>query len=143
MTTLTRVRAEALSPTGMSLSSSPAGPSLSSSPPPPQAIQTDDYAAADAARTRVNKRLSLLSSLSLPSLHRHKSPRRKQDARSNSTRRSSSDSVSTDRLQASSLPLDGYEPVQLADAGVASVELDQNYDKDVYRWAVLYENQRG
>ena len=33
--------------------------------------------------------------------------------------------------------------VRLEDTLVYSEELDKDYSKDVYRWAVLYENQRG
>ena len=121
-----------------SFSSSVAGPSSlataqSTIPPPPDAIRLDDYAAADPARQRFNKR-GLLSSISLPHLGR---------SRSRLSKRNSAASFPT-------LP-DGEEPClspERPDFVALSEEPntipdDEDYDKDVYRWAILYENQRG
>lgn len=124
-----------------SLPSSSAGPSSfvasASIPPPPEAIQKDDYAAADQARQRFAKR-GLFSSVSLPNfpLRRHNSKTHKRNA--------SLSLVSIDELgRSASVPPNGPDLVTLAEDPNLSAELDEDYDKDVYRWAVMYENQRG
>lgn len=122
-----------------SFAPSPAGPSSLPStqsilPPPPGTLERDDYAAADQARERLNKR-GLLSSVSLQLPHLHLSRTRSQDS---SIRRSYSQAAEPEStFEALTTPnlVDLVENV--------SVEDDEDYDKDVYRWAVLYENQRG
>ncbi|RDX55853.1 hypothetical protein OH76DRAFT_1396203 [Lentinus brumalis] len=119
--------------------SSPAGPSsLTTSqppPPPPETIERDDYAAADQARQRFQHK-GFFSSISLPHLpRRHKSKSRRRDA-------SPSPSSVAELERSTSLPSVIPELVSLHE-GNSSAELDEDYRKDVYRWAVLYENQRG
>ncbi|KAI0724562.1 hypothetical protein C8T65DRAFT_563506 [Cerioporus squamosus] len=119
--------------------SSPAGPSSynpsQTSPPPPEAIEKDDYAAAEQARQRFQHK-GLFSSVSFPLLpHRHKSKSRRRDA-------SPSPSSVAELERSTSVPTDIPDLVNLSERG-SSAELDEDYGKDVYRWAVLYENQRG
>ncbi|KAI1797888.1 hypothetical protein LXA43DRAFT_982497 [Ganoderma leucocontextum] len=121
-----------------SFPSSPAGPSslrsAQSLPPPlPGTLERDDYAAADQARERLNKR-GLLSSVSLQLPHFHRSRTRSQDS---SIRRT----YIQETEESTSEPLDTLNLVDLAEN--ISTEDEENYDEDVYRWAVLYENQRG
>ena len=120
-----------------SFNSTPAGPSslrsAQSLPPPlPDALERGDDAAADQARQRLSKR-GFLSNVSLPLPHLH----RKRTESENSSRRSYIEELETTGPQA----FDARDLVELAEDPIA--ELDENYDKDVYRWAVLYENQRG
>ncbi|KAM5536191.1 hypothetical protein V8D89_010090 [Ganoderma adspersum] len=114
--------------------SSPAGPSSlrstqSISPPPPGTLERDNYAAADQARERLNKR----GLLSIPHLHRSRT--KSQDS-----------SIRRSYLQAAEVASTSETPdvlnlVDLIES--VSVDDDEDYDRDVYRWAVLYENQRG
>ncbi|PIL31957.1 hypothetical protein GSI_06661 [Ganoderma sinense ZZ0214-1] len=122
-----------------SFASSPAGPSSlphtqSLSPPLPDALERDDYAAADQARERLNKR-GLLSSVSLQLPHLHRSRTKSQDS---SIRLSYIQGEAEDSTSETTAALNLVNLVENV-----SVEDDENYDKDVYRWAVLYENQRG
>ncbi|OJT15833.1 Meiotically up-regulated gene 65 protein [Trametes pubescens] len=126
-----------------SLTSSPAGPS--SSPllrepqpppqPPPNTVLRDDYNAVDAARQRFQKRSFFSSGVSLPDFHRRKSRARKRDA--------SPTPSSIARIECAASASDVPELVDISDASNLAAEIDEDYDKDVYRWAVLYENQRG
>ncbi|KAI0655087.1 hypothetical protein C8Q70DRAFT_1021781 [Cubamyces menziesii] len=119
---------------------SPAGPSSSflhtSQPPPPGTVHEDNYAAADAARRRISRH-GLLSSISLPSLRR-----RRSKARAHRQDSSPSPSSLVPNERSASAP-DIPELVNISDSTTCAAELDEDYDKDVYRWAVLYENQRG
>lgn len=127
-----------------SLPSSPAGPSSSPflrksqppipPPPPPETIQRDDYVAAEEARRRFAKR-GLFSSVSLPSFHKRKARTRKRSA--------SPSSSSIPQVEDFASVSDRPDLVSLAEASSLVAELDEDYDKDVYAWAVLYENQRG
>ncbi|KAI0651861.1 hypothetical protein C8Q79DRAFT_935211 [Trametes meyenii] len=123
-----------------SLVSSPAGPSFTPQslsrtlPPPPGSILKDDYAAAEEARRRFSKR-RLFPSVSLPSFHRRRSKVHRRDAPPSppsigKVNGSASTAVIPDLVVIS-------EPPNRGEA------LDEDYNKDVYRWAVLYENQRG
>ncbi|KAH9898392.1 hypothetical protein C8Q73DRAFT_684699 [Cubamyces lactineus] len=120
------------------LTPSPAGPSSTflhpSQPPPPGTVHEDDYAAADAARRRFSHH-GLFSSISLPSLRR----RRSRAHRRNSSPSPSSLVPNERSASASDIP----EQVNISESPTIAAELDEDYDKDVYRWAVLYENQRG
>ncbi|KAI0361611.1 hypothetical protein OH77DRAFT_1469432 [Trametes cingulata] len=121
-----------------SLNSSSAGPSSSflraTRPPPPGAVQKDDYAAAAQARQRFSKH-GLFSSISLPSLSRKR--------KSKAQRRGVSPSPSSiAEIQTSASVPEIPDIVDITEANLAA-ELDENYDRDVYRWAILYENQRG
>lgn len=123
-----------------SFASSVAGPSSPQTsrytpPPPPDAIQRDDYAAADQARQRFSKR-GLLSSVSLPHLGRSPS---KSSKRSSAVSFPALLDAETDLCTATDVP----DLVALSDDPNLSAEVDEDYDKDVYRWATLYENQRG
>ncbi|KAI0756982.1 hypothetical protein C8Q80DRAFT_1131442 [Daedaleopsis nitida] len=124
-----------------SFTSFPAGPSSfrlpDTPPPPPEALQRDDYAAADQARQRLNKH-GLFSSISLPLPHRHRK-------KSNARERSISPSPSSIAVVESSttVPPDAPDIVDITEDPIRSTPLQEDYDKDVYRWAILYENQRG
>ncbi|KAI0639411.1 hypothetical protein C8Q77DRAFT_1213978 [Trametes polyzona] len=123
-----------------SLPSSPAGPSTpafrppSRLPPPPGTIQKDDYLAAEEARRRFYKR-GFFSSVSLPSFRRRRTKSRKRNA--------SPSPSSIEELETSASVPEIPDLVDISQASVLATELDEDYDKDVYRWAVLYENQRG
>ncbi|KAI0335264.1 hypothetical protein GY45DRAFT_1317193 [Cubamyces sp. BRFM 1775] len=120
------------------LTHSPAGPSSSflhpSQPPPPGTVQEDDYAAAEAARRRFSRH-GLLSSISLPSLRKRKSKAHRRDL-------SPSPSLLVPNERSASVS-EIPELVNISESTSLAAELDEDYDKDVYRWAVLYENQRG
>ena len=125
-------------PSSESFASSLAGPSslhsTRSLPPPlPAALKRDDYAAADRARERLHKR-GLLSSVSLQLPHFHRS---RTKSRESSIRRSYIQGAG----EPTSEPPASLNLVDLAENVFAKD--DESYDKDVYRWAVLYENQRG
>ncbi|CDO71571.1 hypothetical protein BN946_scf184911.g41 [Trametes cinnabarina] len=117
---------------------SPAGPSsfLRPSQPPPGSVQKDDYAAADEARRRLSKR-GLFSSISLPSFRKS---RRRSKAQQRNASPSPSSIVEIERAASES---DIPDLVNISESSDLAAELDKEYDKDVYRWAILYENQRG
>ncbi|KAI0669890.1 hypothetical protein C8Q78DRAFT_1038256 [Trametes maxima] len=123
-----------------SLVSSPAGPSSAphfisrTLPPPPGSILKDDYAAAEEARRRFNKR-GLFSSISLPSFHRRRSKTHRGDVPSSPSSIGLADGSATTAV----IP----DLVVISDPPNRGEALDEDYNKDVYRWAVLYENQRG
>ncbi|KAI0778194.1 hypothetical protein BD413DRAFT_684120 [Trametes elegans] len=121
-----------------SLPTSPAGPSSSFlpsvQPPPPETVQKDDYAAAAQARERFSKH-GLFSSVSLPSLRKRKSRAHRRDG--------SPTPSAIAEIERSASVSDIPDLVHISDASRLGAELDEDYDKDVYRWAVLYENQRG
>ncbi|KAA1475801.1 hypothetical protein DENSPDRAFT_447816 [Dentipellis sp. KUC8613] len=104
-------------------------------PPPLDALKLDDPAEVDAARLRVNKRnTGLLSAISLPQIrhswHGSIKPSVQKGKRRASTSEEPADGVGAS--QSIELPHD----ISLKDASLPD-------DKDVYRWAVVYENQRG
>lgn len=116
-----------------SLTSLSAGPSSFIPPPPPEAIQRDDYAAAEQARQRFSKR-GLFSSVSLPlpNIHQKKSNSRGRDDLP-------LPSSIAELGRPTSVSEEGLDLVVLSDDPALLEEID----KDVYRWAILYENQRG
>lgn len=117
-----------------SRSPSPAGPSSPTAyalaPPPPEAIQVDDYIAAEEARRRFYSR-GFFHNVSLPHFRKRRAKARRREASL-----ASSSVVNVDVF--ASTP----EIPNLVDISEGA-ELDEDYDKDVYRWAILYENQRG
>ncbi|KAH9849753.1 hypothetical protein C2E23DRAFT_861726 [Lenzites betulinus] len=117
-----------------SRSPSPAGPSSPTAyalaPPPPEAIQIDDYIAAEEARRRFYSR-GFFHNVSLPHFRKRRAKARRREASL-----ASSSVVNVDAF--ASTP----EIPDLVDISEGA-ELDEDYDKDVYRWAILYENQRG
>lgn len=130
--------------------------------PSPMA-QADDPAAADAARLRLRPKKSILSLLSLPSLRR--SSRRLSKASTASLGANSDaegswagrgkgkgkERAEVDEVEERSIgrDIDGASVatdfVKLDDGSTR--EHDSSYlddeTKDVYRWAMVYENQRG
>lgn len=123
-------------------------------PPPPECMQPDDPSAAESARSRLSKKRSFLN-ISLPTFTRNKSKRdvHKESEEPHTPLREHYDPQSitepglwSPRIAPPDLDDDVLERqlVRLEDGfAYANVELDEDYDKDVYRWAVLYENQRG
>lgn len=91
------------------------------SPPPPTLIQ-DDPSAADLARKRFAPRARFLS---LPSL------------RSPPSKPSLKPSTETTTLEIDSTNID--TPINLDNSAL----INDDYSKDLYQWAVIYENQRG
>lgn len=102
-------------------------------------LQRDDPSAAEPARRRLAPKKSFLQLL-------HLSP--KKAATSNNPLSTSSSTSLASHLYVTDPSADADDPspqlVQIEDEGLHLNQLDDNsYDKDVYRWAVLYENQRG
>ncbi|GJE86119.1 hypothetical protein PsYK624_021990 [Phanerochaete sordida] len=107
--------------------------------PPPSHVQPESLSAAELAQIRVHKKRSLFH---LPA--------------SSSRSRGSDDSQDARHTEPVSTPEERWEPelssspdaedmpfIKVGGNIVYADELMENYDKDVYRWAVLYENQRG
>lgn len=120
-------------------------------------MQPDDPSAADPARNRVTKRRSLLGRISLPTLSSKKSLLKK-DGRNETIGEEQrviydepesyggSGLMSPSAIAQLPAPEVLYEIPEVElddDLAYANVELEEDYDKDVYRWAILYENQRG
>ncbi|KAH7911204.1 hypothetical protein BJ138DRAFT_1240107 [Hygrophoropsis aurantiaca] len=125
----------------MSSSNITGGSSISSSSilEPPQPMQRDDPSAADSARRRVapKSRLPLFSSL--PNLRsHHKASKQKSPSRRHP------DTHTDDHQSHNDLP-----PLEQTNDNNNIINLDESAlpqlpaDRDVYRWAVVYENQRG
>lgn len=114
------------------------------SPTPSPAFRHDDPSAAEPARQRLTRKKSLFQVL-------HLSPKKAKNHISRKKFLNSSSGTSTasvaNHLYAADLNADtddlSSQLVDIHDGEVYLNDLDQNYDKDVYRWAVLYENQRG
>lgn len=114
--------------------SNDAGPSTL--PPPPECMTRDDPSAVTEARLRLAQKQSFFSSLHLGRRKREERPR-------SATSASSSTSSST-----ASLPtcIDNQDEPQLLELDGHLLDipiLEEDCDKDVYRWALMYENQRG
>ncbi|TFY62107.1 hypothetical protein EVG20_g6829, partial [Dentipellis fragilis] len=104
-------------------------------PPPVDALKLGDPSEVNAARLRVNKRNSgLLSAISLPQI-RHSWHGSIKSSLQKGKRRASTSEQPVDDVgvsQSIELPHD----ISVKDASLPD-------DKDVYRWAAVYENQRG
>ncbi|KII94380.1 hypothetical protein PLICRDRAFT_88608 [Plicaturopsis crispa FD-325 SS-3] len=108
------------------------------SPPPPTWMREDDYAAADGARARLHPKSRFSVSLSVPSLRAR--------ARSHAKLRSPEPQM----REMGEAP-DGQPPLSRSVVATNFINLDGSaigsdedlQSKDVYRWAMLYENQRG
>lgn len=100
--------------------------------PPLECMQADDYEAADAARQRLTpkSRLRLFSSL-------NDLRKRKQSNKSASKKSAEADKDTPAILG----PSTGTEDNVINLDGSAIT--DSDVSKDIYRWATLYENQRG
>jgi hypothetical protein len=107
----------------------------------PQCLVADERSGADAARQRLTRksRFNLFASLRS---QRHLTSSTSESKVKNSKKKDQlQDSDTTSELslppqnQAALVP----DPIHLDDSGVSLLQ----DDKDVYRWAVLYENQRG
>ena len=110
-----------------------ATPSLSF--PPPQCMQADEYAAADAARRCLAPKSSFRLFPSLTSLRqRSKSTTSKRTIEPVNVAESADDTVHLP------LPTDTGDITINLDGSAIS---DFHENKDVYGWAILYENQRG
>lgn len=99
---------------------------------PPQCMQADDYSAADAARRRLAQKQGLRLFASLTNLRQ-----RTKSATSKKSGTPSHFSESTNELTQQTG--DGDTAINLD----ASAIPDFHENKDVYKWAILYENQRG
>ena len=92
-------------------------------PPPPLVIQDSDPSLVDRACKRLTPKSSLSRLLSLPNF--------------SFNLRSSPSFPSLDYIQVPNLP--DNTPINLD----SSALVDEEFLKDRYEWAVLYENQRG
>ncbi|KZP31343.1 hypothetical protein FIBSPDRAFT_849833 [Athelia psychrophila] len=117
-------------------------PSLSFSPP--ECMQVDDYDAADLARQRLAPKSGFrLFTASLSNLRRD---RTRSGGSRRSTRTSRSENANADEARAGE---GDSEPTAAAPTIDAAIDLDSSAisgfreDKDTYRWATIYENQRG
>lgn len=102
--------------------------------PSPDSVIQDVNFHSDQLHTRLSAKRPLLHL----SLHRKKRQRNDQAAGRSSPEHSHNDSSQATDTEPIDMPF-----VQLGDAVVYSAELEEDYSRDVYRWAVLYENQRG
>src|ERR1700728_5412036 len=96
---------------------------------PPECMKTDDYSAAEPARRRLLKKDSFRLFASLPNL---RSKRKQKESGKNS------DDAVPVFIETPPSPTDSNGFIHLDNAAICEDE-----DKPVYRWAVLYENQRG
>lgn len=102
----------------------------------------DDPAAADSARQRLAPR----KSLSLPFRHAFSRRTASRVACHQSSGSASSDSLARRLYVADpNTSVDDLAPqlIVIHEGELYLNTFDDNHDKDVYRWAVLYENQRG
>jgi hypothetical protein len=106
--------------------------------PPPQCMQADEYSAADPARRRLTPKSGLRIFASLTNL--------RQRSKSTTSRKSAAanDSVHVSESTDEPPPLrpstgTGDTIINLDGSAIS----DFHESKDVYRWAILYENQRG
>jgi hypothetical protein len=127
--------------------------STSSPSLPPQCLQIDEYSAADAARKRFAPKYRFPFFRSTPDLRAASKPNVKsgilKGKGKSSVDEDQHDNVSVDvdhvSLQSSVNGQSFEECVELPDK-IALDECsipDGFEDNDVYRWAILYENQRG
>lgn len=111
-------------------------PGPSSVASPPECMHREELTAEEQARLPTAKR-------SVFGFLRHRKSR--QEGLTQSPDREATNG--TDAAQASRISneTDATDVtfVRLEDALIHSAELEEDYSKDVYRWAVLYENQRG
>jgi hypothetical protein len=108
---------------------------LPSLAPPPQCMQIAEYAAADLARRRLLPKRHFFPSLS--DLRASLSPKSKSIRKKNSNESwpKNEPLIQTDPLIAEET--DNY--IILDDSAIP----DGLEEKDIYRWAIVYENQRG
>ena len=109
-----------------------AGPSNENnndSVPPPDTVKPDASFSTEQLRVRLSPKRSLFRL------------RKKRRVSSDSTEPDKHKSLSSDEVP----PEDALDMpfVQLGNTVVYSTELEEDYSKDIYRWAILYENQRG
>jgi hypothetical protein len=96
---------------------------------PPECMKTDDYSAAEPARRRLLKKDSFRLFASLPNLRSKR--KQKESGKDN-------DDAVPVFIETPPSPTDSNGFIHLDNAAICEDE-----DKPVYRWAVLYENQRG
>ena len=104
-------------------------------PLPPECMTTDDPSAVIEARLRLMRKSSLLS-LPLFKKARTKRPANVAYSASSST---TSLPTCTDSLHEET----SSRMLEIDDRFLDVPVLEEEYDKDVYRWAIMYENQRG
>ncbi|KAI0068189.1 hypothetical protein BV25DRAFT_1911204 [Artomyces pyxidatus] len=105
--------------------------------PPP--LRSEDNTAADQARLHIQQRKHAVSRISsVPNLLRHRKDADKDAEPQKNARRFS---IGGFRKPGESSPDVQPLVIDLDDSSMAVNDLDQ--DRDVYRWAVVYENQRG
>ena len=100
----------------------------------------DQPSAADSARLRISKRRGLFNVFSLPGLWKSKKSVHHQNSLPQLFIPVQPDSLSESaavEVDRQSIP---SPVVQLDDAPIANDVIE---DKDVYKWAIVYENQRG
>lgn len=101
-------------------------------------MQADDYSAADAARRRLAPKSRLRLFASLTSL--------RQRSKSTSSKRSSAAIQSAELTDSTGGTAHSRPPIDTDDVLInldGSAISDFHENKDVYKWAILYENQRG
>ncbi|KAL4243418.1 hypothetical protein ABKN59_001229 [Abortiporus biennis] len=98
----------------------------------PELLQPDDRSAADQARAKLKKRRSFISKI----FTRSKKPTPSVDLEQEP------DAIQEWPMMTETEDQSQLDLVHIEDHYLDAV-LDENYDKDVYRWAVLFENQRG
>ncbi|TCD71527.1 hypothetical protein EIP91_008908 [Steccherinum ochraceum] len=108
----------------------------SSQPAPPACMHTDERSGADQARRRLLPKRSFLAGL-LPAR------RRSQSHAQNQSYEQVPSPNPNEPADGDVAPPNVEQLVRLETRVNLDPTLEEDYDKDVYRWAVLYENQRG
>jgi hypothetical protein len=115
---------------------------MSDSPAPPPCMHLDDPAAAEPARQRLARKSPFRIFASLPNLRQttrssssRKKPKRKPK------RRASDELSAVESIQVQSPRNPGMNSPSLIRLDKSATDEDES--RDLYRWAVLYENQRG
>ena len=112
-------------------------------PSPPACMHTDVPSAADGARRRLLPKRSFIAGL-IPRRRRTKSLGSvNQYAQVPSPDHASEQERPAPTREPSGATTGTGELVHLESSLQVDAELDEDYNKDVYRWAILYENQRG
>ncbi|KAJ3552271.1 hypothetical protein NM688_g4237 [Phlebia brevispora] len=112
-----------------SVTSAAAGPSNANVVPLPDTVRPDASFQSDSVRKRISSKRSILH------LRRKKRPNDRAIEHQTPAHSEISEDEDIDVLQ---MPF-----IQLGNTVVYSAALEEDYSKDVYRWAIMYENQRG
>ena len=114
-----------------------AGPSTNINVSPPECMKHDEITQADQAR------LPPLKPRRFAFLHRKHLQRGLDQSKHRVSKPPSPDILEDEVRLSDDTDVSEAPPVRLESGALSLEGLEEDYDKDVYRWAVLYENQRG